>query len=84
MSAARLPSRDPSALCPAEKRVLALVGQGLSNSEIGDELLITNNTVRCYMKRLHEKLDIQGRSRLAVWASKAEIETEASHATRSR
>jgi DNA-binding NarL/FixJ family response regulator len=57
-----------SALCPAEKRVLRLIGLGLSNDEIGEALGIGHETVRTYAKRLHDKCAVEGRTRLAIAA----------------
>jgi DNA-binding NarL/FixJ family response regulator len=46
---------------------------GLTNEEIAEVMSITINTVRTYTKRLHDKCEIEGRSRLAIVAMKAEI-----------
>jgi len=59
-----------SDLTNAEASVLSLVGKGMSNAEIGAALFICPDTVRTHVKRLHDKLDIHGRARLAIWAYK--------------
>lgn len=55
-------------LSHAERNVLRLVGLGLSNGEISSALCINISTVRCHMKRLHDKCYVRGRTRLAVAA----------------
>ena len=47
-----------------EMEVARLVAQGLSNSEIGGKLFITQNTVKTMLKRIFEKLEINSRAML--------------------
>ncbi len=47
-----------------EMEVARLVAQGLSNSEIGSKLFITQNTVKTMLKRIFEKLEINSRTML--------------------
>jgi len=63
-----------STLVPAEVRVFRLMGLGLSDKEIAEGLSVSMNTVRTYAKRLHDKLAIEGRARLAVVAARMEME----------
>jgi len=51
-------------LTERETEIAQLVAQGLSNSEIGARLFITNNTVKTMMKRIFEKLGISSREML--------------------
>ncbi|GAA1487883.1 response regulator [Brachybacterium sacelli] len=51
-----------------EREVLALVGQGLSNDEIGAALFLSPATARTYVSRLLAKLRARDRSRLVVIA----------------
>ncbi|MBO0682074.1 MAG: response regulator transcription factor [Candidatus Dormibacteraeota bacterium] len=55
-------------LTEREREVLALVGQGKSNQEIGDELYISPATARTYVSRLLSKLDARDRAQLVVAA----------------
>ena len=68
----RLASRvDPTmldALTPREREVLALVGRGMSNDEIGARLRLSPATARTYVSRLLAKLRARDRSRLVVLA----------------
>ncbi len=56
------------ALTEREREVLALVGRGLSNEEIAQELFLSPATARTYVSRLLTKLDARDRARLVVVA----------------
>ncbi len=51
-----------------EQEVLHLVAQGLSNAEIADRLTITVRTVKAHVSSLLQKLDLQDRTQLAIYA----------------
>jgi DNA-binding CsgD family transcriptional regulator len=55
-------------LSQAEVKVLRLVGLGLSNEEIAKILFISPLTTRTHIKRLHAKLEIKGRAKLALFS----------------
>lgn len=55
-------------LTPREREVLALVGRGMSNDEIGAALFLSPATARTYVSRLLAKLAARDRSRLVVLA----------------
>lgn len=55
-------------LTPREREVLALVGRGMSNDEIGQALFLSPATARTYVSRLLAKLAARDRSRLVVLA----------------
>ncbi|MGP5683155.1 response regulator [Brachybacterium alimentarium] len=55
-------------LTARERDVLALVGRGMSNNEIGAELFLSPATARTYVSRLLAKLRARDRSRLVVLA----------------
>jgi NarL family two-component system response regulator LiaR len=64
-------SRRRSALdeiSPREMEVLRLIGQGLSNKEIGERLFIGERTVKTHVSHLLEKLGMQDRTQLAIFA----------------
>ena len=50
-----------------ELDVLGLLVQGLDNQEIGDELCISERTVRFHLHNIYDKLAIRGRSEAIVW-----------------
>lgn len=70
--AARLVSRlrapAPEALTPREVQVLSLVARGLSNGEIGRELLIGEATVKTHLLRAFAKLGVDDRTRAVTVA----------------
>jgi DNA-binding NarL/FixJ family response regulator len=55
-------------LTPREREVLTLVGRGLSNAEIGDELVLSPLTAKTHVARLFAKLDARDRAQLVVLA----------------
>ena len=55
-------------LTPRERDVLALVGRGLSNAEIADELVLSPLTAKTHVARLFSKLDARDRAQLVVIA----------------
>jgi DNA-binding NarL/FixJ family response regulator len=55
-------------LTDREKDVLRLLGQGMSNKEIGSELFITERTARTYVSNILGKLGLASRTQAALWA----------------
>jgi DNA-binding NarL/FixJ family response regulator len=55
-------------LTPREREVLALVGEGLSNDEIGAELYLSPATARTHVSRAMAKLGARNRAQLVVIA----------------
>ena len=55
-------------LTPREREVLALVGRGLSNTEIADKLILSPLTAKTHVARLFSKLDARDRAQLVVVA----------------
>ena len=55
-------------LTPREREVLALVGRGLSNAEIADELVLSPLTAKTHVARLFSKLDARDRAHLVILA----------------
>jgi DNA-binding NarL/FixJ family response regulator len=51
-----------------EREVLTLVGRGLSNSQIAEELFITPGTAKTHVARLFTKLDARDRVHLVIIA----------------
>ncbi|MEV7804658.1 response regulator transcription factor [Microbispora sp. NPDC088329] len=58
-------------LSERELQVIRLVARGLSNQEIADELRLSLETVRTYLRRVFAKLDVKDRTHLAVLAHEA-------------
>ncbi|MEJ5314637.1 MULTISPECIES: DNA-binding response regulator [Anaerolinea] len=55
-------SDDLSSLTEREREVLLLLAQGLTNREIAETLVISNNTVKRHLKSIFAKLNIHTRS----------------------
>ncbi len=55
-------------LTPREREVLALMGRGLTNAEIADELYISEVTVKSHVGRIFTKLDLRDRAGAIVFA----------------
>ena len=55
-------------LTDREKDVLRLLGQGMSNKEIGTELFITERTARTYVSNILGKLGLASRTQAALYA----------------
>jgi len=60
------PNSDLSVLSAQERRVLMLVADGLTNKEIGEQLGLSENTVKNYLANLFEKLKVKTRAQAAV------------------
>ncbi|MFF7132371.1 MULTISPECIES: response regulator [unclassified Streptomyces] len=58
-----------AALTPRERDILALIGDGLTNREIGKRLYLSEKTVKNHISRLLAKLGVQRRVQAAVLAS---------------
>ena len=69
MGAGRSPTRPSlDELTPREREVLALVGEGLSNGEIAERLVLSPLTAKTHVARLFTKLDARDRAQLVVLA----------------
>ena len=51
-----------------ERRVVELVGRGMANREIGEELGIAEKTVKNHVTNILRKLDLNDRTQAAVFA----------------
>ncbi|HEX7309440.1 response regulator transcription factor [Lentzea sp.] len=67
-SAAR---RKIDALTETERTVLELVGEGLSNTEIGEQLYMATGTVKAHISRILPKLEVTNRVQAAIVAHDA-------------
>jgi DNA-binding NarL/FixJ family response regulator len=55
-------------LTPRERQVLLLIGQGRSNSEIAELLVIADSTAKTHVKRILAKIDARDRAQAVVFA----------------
>lgn len=66
---------DPlSGLSDQERRLLALLGEGLTNKQIAARMFLAEKTVKNYVSRLLAKLGMERRTQAAVFASKLDQE----------
>ena len=57
-------------LTAREERILALVAEGRSNRNIAETVFLAEGTVKNYVSRIMEKLNVQSRTELAVKANR--------------
>jgi DNA-binding NarL/FixJ family response regulator len=61
---------DPlAALTEQERRILDLIGEGLTNRQIGERMFLAEKTVKNYVSNLLSKLGLQRRTQAAVLIS---------------
>ncbi|MFI2435900.1 response regulator [Streptomyces sp. NPDC018693] len=65
-------SPELASLSPREREILTLIGDGLTNREIGQRLYLSEKTVKNHISRLLAKLGVQRRVQAAVLASQME------------
>jgi len=62
---------DPLAgLTAQERRILELIGEGLTNRQIGERLYLAEKTVKNYVSALFAKLGMQRRTQAAAFAAR--------------
>lgn len=57
-------------LSPQERRVLALIGEGMTNREIGEKLFLAEKTVKNYVSSLLAKLGYERRTQAALYIAR--------------
>ncbi len=67
-TAPALPGAEVDVLTPREREVLALVGEGLSNTEIARLLGLGEGTVKTHVGHVFAKLDLRDRAAAVVFA----------------
>jgi DNA-binding NarL/FixJ family response regulator len=61
--------QDPLAgLTPQERRILGLIGEGLTNRQIGEQLFLAEKTVKNYVSAVFAKLGMERRTQAAAYA----------------
>ncbi|MCU7826413.1 response regulator [Kitasatospora sp. DSM 101779] len=65
------PASDLPALTDREREILALIGEGLTNRQIGQRLYLAEKTVKNHISRLLAKLGVERRVQAAVIATQA-------------
>ncbi|MGP3910510.1 response regulator transcription factor [Nonomuraea sp. 10N515B] len=63
--------KDPlAALTAQERHILELIGEGLTNRQIGERLFLAEKTVKNYVSNLLSKLNMQRRTQAAALAAR--------------
>jgi DNA-binding NarL/FixJ family response regulator len=65
-------TRGASPLTPREYEIVLLIGRGLSNKEIADELVISPATAARHVANILGKLGFSSRTQVASWAARHE------------
>jgi DNA-binding CsgD family transcriptional regulator/tetratricopeptide (TPR) repeat protein len=67
VSLRRATAQEFGGLSEREREVAALIGQGKSNAEMADLLVVSRRTVETYVSRVLAKLGLSSRSQIALW-----------------
>jgi DNA-binding NarL/FixJ family response regulator len=59
---------QPTGLTRREQEVASLIGQGLTNRQIAERLVITQRTVAAHVEHILEKLGFRSRLQIGLWA----------------
>ena len=73
---------DNSELSDRELTVLEALTRGLSNRQIGEELWVSEQTVKFHLRNVYRKLDVKKRAEAVRWAYSHGIGRELSRAAR--
>lgn len=68
--------KDTQNFSKHEWRVIQQVGLGLSNKEIAAKLFLSEGTVRNYISKILDKLQLRDRTQLAIWAVQTGVTSE--------
>ncbi|WP_416970314.1 response regulator [Streptomyces sp. 4F14] len=60
-------------LTEQERRILHLIGEGLTNRQIGEELHLAEKTIKNYVSSLLAKLGMQRRSQAAAYVARMQV-----------
>ena len=61
------PSGPLAALTPRELEVLRLIARGLSNQEIADQVFVSINSVKTYIRSAYRKIGVRSRTQAVAW-----------------
>ena len=71
---------DPlTGLTTQERRILELIGEGLTNRQIGERLFLAEKTVKNYVSTLFAKLGMERRTQAAAYAARIFTDQEKAH-----
>ncbi|SEG91255.1 DNA-binding response regulator, NarL/FixJ family, contains REC and HTH domains [Thermomonospora echinospora] len=73
----RAARKDPlAALTDQERQILELIGEGLTNRQIGERMFLAEKTVKNYVSNLFSKLDMRRRTQAAALAAQLKADRE--------
>ena len=58
---------EAAALTPREREVVALITGGLSNQEIADDMALSINSIKSYIRSAYRKMEVESRSQAVLW-----------------
>ncbi|MWA03427.1 response regulator [Actinomadura sp. LD22] len=77
---ARQEKKDPlKGLTEQERHILELIGEGLTNRQIGERLFLAEKTVKNYISSIFTKLGMSRRTQAAALAAQLKADTEKEH-----
>jgi DNA-binding NarL/FixJ family response regulator len=56
-----------AALTPREREVIAHITAGLSNQEIADDMALSINSIKSYIRSAYRKMEVESRSQAVLW-----------------
>jgi predicted ATPase/DNA-binding CsgD family transcriptional regulator/DNA-binding XRE family transcriptional regulator len=66
---------QPPGLTRREQQVASLIGQGLTNRQIAERLVITQRTVAAHIEHILDKLGFRSRLQVGLWSAQHQIAT---------
>ena len=69
MDSGKIIDKDQSGLTGREQEIIAKIAEGISNRQIAEELLISENTVRAHLHNVFMKINVKDRLQAALWAN---------------
>ncbi|MCP9212688.1 response regulator [Streptomyces sp. NEAU-Y11] len=70
------PDARLASLTEQERRILLLIGEGLTNRAIGERLHLAEKTIKNYVSSLLSKLGMERRSQAAAYVARMQAETQ--------
>ena len=70
----------PADLTDREYEVISMIGQGLSNLQIADQLFLSINSVKTYVRSAYRKLGVTSRPQAILWAMEHGLVCRPTHA----
>jgi DNA-binding NarL/FixJ family response regulator len=70
------PEDELASLTDQERRILALIAEGLTNRQIGERLYLAEKTVKNYVSNLLSKMGMSRRTEAAAYAARLDERRE--------